>query len=149
MTLIHRGMGLLAAMIAITGCGSQAVSPVPNPIADSLRAQARQLTQSSVSCREDAAAYRESHPQALRCDTGVITIGLTNGRPIDQCAANIIASVPSCRQWDDDYRAMAGIDDAGGMPTPRAVILMESKELDPPSGLAADENDANASRVGD
>jgi hypothetical protein len=145
---IKRAGSLLLALVAIGGCGSQPPAPVANPIADGLRARAYQLVQESQACRKDAAAYRQRHQDAGRCQNGLVQIGLTNSRPAADCAAAILAAVPSCRQWDDSYRAMAGAEGVNAVGTPRGVALMETNELDPMGGLAADESGADEARAG-
>jgi hypothetical protein len=148
-TYIHRAGGLLMALIASAGCGSQPAPPAANPIADELRAQAHQLAQESDACRKDAAAYRNSHPGVRQCGSGVVTIGLGHRAPAETCGAAILAALPSCIQWDDSYRIMAGADRSNAAATPPAVKLMESKEADPAEGLAADDRAADESRAGD
>jgi hypothetical protein len=78
-----------------------------------------------------------------------VTIGLVNGGPENACTAKILIAVPFCRQWDDNYRAMAGADSANAGLTPPGIELMESKEAGPGAGLAADDSSANESRAGD
>jgi hypothetical protein len=113
---------------------------VANPVAGALLAQAHELALESGSCRKDAAAWREQHPDSPSCDSGVVQIGLSNAASADRCVPMIIKAVPSCDQWDEHYRIMAGADRAAGAPLPRGVALMESAQF----GAAATVAGANA-----
>jgi hypothetical protein len=134
---IHRGAFLLAPLISFAACASRATAPAANPIADGLRAQAHQLAAEAAACHEDASAYRERNLGSQKCDR-VAEIGLNSSQSADNCAATILKGVPSCKQWDQTYRAMAGVDGTHAMETPPGVALMEARELDLESGLAAD-----------
>jgi hypothetical protein len=144
---IHRGALLLAPLIAFSACASRTAAPVANPVADAARAQARQLAAEAAACGKDASAYRVRHPAGQKCDE-VVEIGLSNSQSADSCAAAILKELPSCRQWDQTYRAMAGVDGTDAARTPAGVAMMEARELDLESGSARDSG-IDETRTGD
>ena len=131
---IHRAAAAVPILLFCASCESQVAPVIANPIADESRAQAHQLVLAGDACRKDASVYRQQHPQAGQCGSGVIAIGLAQPPASDSCGTAILDAIPSCKQWDDSYRMIAGADHTKAAPTPLSIELMETKEADPGGG---------------
>ena len=128
---IFRSCCLFLMLFYAASCGSQTTSYVANPIADESRAQAHQLSLQSRACRTDAATYLANHTDLRSCTSGIVEIGLTNNRPVNNCVETIMAAVPTCKQWDENYRSLIGDDDRGDARTDWKIVLIEQREMAP------------------
>jgi len=123
----------LALMLA-AGCGSPAAPQVDNPVADALRAQARELNQETQACQEGIAVYRAQARARMAsdgCDSiGFEQIRLSNSSTVSQCVSETLAAVPACRRWADSYQAMVAAD-AGGVRAQEETVEMEGEITGP------------------
>jgi hypothetical protein len=120
----------LFAVLMLTGCALPKAPQVDNPVADALRAQARELNRQAQACQEDAAEYRAQKRAPIACgDSGFVEVGLSNSQIVSECVIAILMAVPACRSWADSYKANVAAD-AGKGGASEEVSLMEAEVIE-------------------
>lgn len=120
-----------AVLMLVAGCGLPSAPQVDNPVADAMRAQARELNQETQACREGVAEYRAQHRTPMECSTGgFVQVGTSNSHAVSECISATLEAVPACRRWADSYQAMVAADGGSGDRASEEVTLMEAEVIE-------------------